>query len=272
MLFLDFLSSIGIHVLYLNPYQNVSFGRIDDDTTTYQETTWLPVNEEICNFEPVIQVSVQRQIPNIPAKPQTPQPSHQNNTQELSYEQLALLSISVVMIEVLDEKRNVLGMGSGVVIHSDGYILTNFHVVAGGAYFKVTFEDNVYSEEVTDLIKYHQNYDLAVLRINADCKSIPLRINKEIVRGEKIVAISSPLGLFNTISDGIISAKRHFDDHGMLQFTAPTSPGSSGGAILDLYGNLIGVVQSGYKGQNLNLAVDNKTIQLFCSNFIENIV
>ena len=82
-----------------------------------------------------------------------------------------------------------------------------------------------------------------------------------LVRGQKVVAIGSPLGLFNTVSDGIISGFRTVGERSMIQFTAPTSHGSSGGALLDLYGNLIGIITAGFDdGQNLNLAVDYKAI------------
>ena len=79
-----------------------------------------------------------------------------------------------------------------------------------------------------------------------------------------MVAIGSPLGLFNSVSDGIISGFRQLEMVSMIQFTAPVSHGSSGGALLDLYGELIGLITAGYDdGQNLNLAVDYQTISQF---------
>jgi len=76
------------------------------------------------------------------------------------------------------------------------------------------------------------------------------------------------LGLINTVSDGIISGFRQMNEVSMIQFTAPTSPGSSGGALLDLYGNLIGILTAGFDGQNLNLAVDYQTVLTFVRGFI----
>ena len=88
-------------------------------------------------------------------------------------------------------------------------------------------------------------------------------------RGQKVVAIGSPLGLFNSISDGIISGFRTFGDMSMIQFTAPTSHGSSGGALLNLYGELIGIITGGFDdGQNINLAVDYKTVRTFAGGFL----
>lgn len=89
------------------------------------------------------------------------------------------------------------------------------------------------------------------------------------MRGQKVVAIGSPLGLFNSVSDGIISGFRQLERVSMIQFTAPVSHGSSGGALLDLYGELIGLITAGYDdGQNLNLAVDYQTISQFVRGLI----
>lgn len=98
-----------------------------------------------------------------------------------------------------------------------------------------------------------------------------MKQRETLVRGQKVVAIGSPLGLFNSVSDGIISGFRDIDGHSMIQFTAPTSHGSSGGALLNLYGELIGILTAGFdNGQNLNLAVDIKTISQFCRGFLPN--
>ena len=122
--------------------------------------------------------------------------------------------------------------------------------------------DVFYTDE---LIKYHQDYDLAVLRMQKRRAPIPISgSGRGLVRGQKVVAIGSPLGLFNSVSDGIISGFRQLERVSMIQFTAPVSHGSSGGALLDLYGELIGLITAGYDdGQNLNLAVDYQTISQF---------
>ena len=101
-------------------------------------------------------------------------------------------------------------------------------------------------------------------------RPIPIsRGGKRLVRGQKVVAIGSPLGLFNSVSDGIISGFRDMEKVSMIQFTAPVSHGSSGGALLDLYGDLIGIITAGFDdGQNLNLAVDCQTILQFVQGFL----
>ena len=190
---------------------------------------------------------------------------------EKSFEELARLASSVVMIAVHDPEGNVLGTGSGIMIATEGYILTNFHVAERGRVYSVRIENDDQIYQTDELIKYHPDFDLALLRINRTLKPLPVYSGrKELVRGQKVVAIGSPLGMFNSVSDGIISGFRRFDDLDMIQFTAPISNGSSGGAVLNMYGEVIGISTAGLDdGQNLNLAVGYENIRRFAGNFIK---
>lgn len=190
---------------------------------------------------------------------------------ELTYEELAAKAGSVVMIIVYDEDKKPFASGSGVIINSSGYILTNFHVIQGGTYFGIRLEVEEDLYITTEIIKCHRDNDLAILRMEEISRpSIPLCQGRKLVRGQKVVAIGSPLGLFNTVSDGIIAGFRNFDHVSMIQFTAPTSHGSSGGALMNMYGELIGLVSAGFDdGENLNLAVDYETIGSFVKGFTE---
>ena len=189
---------------------------------------------------------------------------------QLEYEELAQLSPGIVMISVFDKTGKCFKTGSGVVISEKGYILTNFHVACEGAYYGIRFEEEDRPYETDELIKYNQFHDLAIIRIERRCTPISVyRGGKELVRGQKVVAIGSPLGLFNSVSDGIISGFRMIDETSMIQFTAPISHGSSGGALLNLYGELVGIITAGFDdGQNINLAVDYKTVRSFASGFL----
>ena len=92
---------------------------------------------------------------------------------------------------------------------------------------------------------------------------------KKLVRGQRVVAIGSPLGLFNSVSDGIISGFRAIEGVDMIQFTAPISNGSSGGAVLNMYGEVIGISTGGFDaGQNINLAVGYEYIRNFVQGFV----
>lgn len=190
---------------------------------------------------------------------------------EKTFEELAQLAESVVMIIVSDRNGKPFASGSGIMIGNNGYILTNFHVVKGGVIYSVRIENdnNIYNTD--ELIKYNTVSDLAIIRINRRLKSIPLyNGRKPLVRGQKVVAIGSPLGLFNSVSDGIISGFRNIkDDVKMIQFTAPISNGNSGGALLNMYGEVIGIVTAGIdEGQNLNLAVHCEEIYNFVRGFV----
>lgn len=191
---------------------------------------------------------------------------------ELSYEELASLASSVVMITLHNSRGKVIGTGSGMIIGKDGYILTNFHVAGGARSFSVQLENDDTVYRTSELIKYHPSLDLAILRIDRQ-QLYPMKLysgKRELCRGQRVVAIGSPLGLFNTVSDGIISGFREINGVDMIQFTAPISGGSSGGALLNMYGEVIGISTAGFsKGQNLNLAVGYKDIIPFISNFID---
>lgn len=208
----------------------------------------------------------QNSVPNRPYPPAKPE----KQKQELSYEQLAALAESVVMIAVCDPEGKILGSGSGIVISSQGYILTNYHVVKGGGPFLVRIENSDEAYPATQVIKYHTDFDMAILRI--DCKLKPLPVyngSKELVRGQKVVAIGSPMGMFNSVSDGIIAGFRKVDEMEMIQFTAATSKGSSGGALLNIYGEVIGISSAGIAdAQNINLAVSYKQILPFIKPFL----
>ena len=189
---------------------------------------------------------------------------------ELSYIELAKLSTSIVMIAIYDNRQKMLGTGSGIMIGKDGFILTNNHVIRGGYYFEVRIEDDERIYKTDEVIKYNQYLDLAIIRIARVLE--PLRLfdgREKLVRGQNVVAIGSPLGLFNSVSDGIISGFRNIDNVDMIQFSAPISPGSSGGAVLNMFGEVIGISTAGFsEGQNINLAVPYDAIYGFAKSFI----
>ncbi|MDE7043607.1 MAG: S1C family serine protease, partial [Acetatifactor sp.] len=196
-------------------------------------------------------------------------PAAGSQMQELEFEELALRASSVVMIGIHDGNGDIVGSGSGIMIGRDGYILTNDHVARGGRFYSVRIEndDNMYKTD--EIIKYNSLLDLAVIRIDRPLQPLPIyRGRKPLVRGQKVVAIGSPLGLFNSVSNGIISGFRRVRDVDMIQFTAPISHGSSGGAVLNMYGEVIGVSTAGMdEGQNINLAVGYEFINTFIKGF-----
>jgi serine protease Do len=158
---------------------------------------------------------------------------------------------SVVLIKVPD------GLGTGFVVSADGRIVTNMHVIRGAKSAIVqTAEGKEYAD--VELMAADEPHDLAVLRIRArDLKPLALGDSSAAKPGQHVVAIGHPLGLGNTVSDGLISAVREISpQRSMLQISAPISPGSSGGPLFNDRGEVIGIstlVITG--GQNLNFAV-----------------
>lgn len=188
---------------------------------------------------------------------------------EKGFEELAQLASSIVMISVHDHRGEIMSTGSGIMIGRGGYILTNNHVASGGVFYSVSIEDDDETYQTDEVIKYNGTLDLAVIRIQRQLDPLPIyRGRKKLVRGQKVVAIGSPLGLFNSVSDGIISGFRKIRDIDMIQFTAPISPGSSGGAVLNMQGEVIGISTAGIdSGQNINLAVGYENILMFANGF-----
>ncbi|MDE6888053.1 MAG: trypsin-like peptidase domain-containing protein [Eubacterium sp.] len=216
-----------------------------------------------------IQSSTQNQMP---GSTQNQMPSAGTlpvQRREKSFEELAALASSIVLILVHDQDGEVIATGSGIMVGRAGYILTNDHVVRGGYSYSVRIENDEQAYLTDELIKYNPVLDLALLRIARRLAPLPVyQGEKQLMRGQAVAAIGSPLGLFNSISDGIISGFRNIDGVDMIQFTAPISSGSSGGALLNLYGEVIGISTAGFdRGQNINLAVGYESIGLFIQGF-----
>ncbi len=241
--------------------------RRESEETEMRQAGRLQQPERIRPTKPVNQPERIR-----PTKPvQQPENCLRPQLTEKSFEELARLASSIVMIAVYDRKGSPVATGSGIMIGRAGYILTNNHVTAGGCFFDVRIEDDEKVYHTNEIIKYNSVLDLAVIRIDRCLEPLPIyRRKKSLVRGQKVVAIGSPLGLFNSVSDGIISGFRKIDSVNMIQFTAPISHGSSGGAVLNMQGEVIGISTAGFdEGQNINLAVNYEDIGLFVRGFTD---
>lgn len=171
---------------------------------------------------------------------------------------------SMVSIHTYDKTGSASRSGSGFFIN-DHMVLTNAHVVTGAYSAEIYTASGYYDVVVVESLD--TKADLAILSFGAAGET-PLALNPdaELKPGQRVIAIGNPLGLENTLSDGLVSAVRMFEGHQFLQITAPISPGSSGGPLLDLDGKVIGVVVATIEdGQNLNFAVGIQTITTFLS-------
>ena len=142
---------------------------------------------------------------------------------------------ATVTIIAIARNGDTLSQGSGFVLRSDGVLLTNFHVLRGAGSALVILSTGERFTRVR-VLDADSLIDLALLKIpGAGLTALPTRTTTPRV-GERVVAIGSPLGLTRTVTDGIVSADRLVERRELIQISAPISPGSSGGAVLDASG------------------------------------
>jgi hypothetical protein len=153
--------------------------------------------------------------------------------------------------------RTEQSLGTGFVVSQDGLIATNLHVIAGNSDITVTLSDHR-EFQVVEIWNGDRQRDLVIMRIQAKkLPVIPLGDSDDIHPGDSIVAIGHPLGLEDTVSNGLVSAVRKLDKSlTVLQISAPIAPGSSGGPIFNDHGEVIGVATAiMLGGQNINFGV-----------------
>jgi len=150
------------------------------------------------------------------------------------------------MPQLQQPPQRVQGVGSGVIVNPDGYILTNHHVVDGAIEIKVELTDN--RTYTAKLVGSDPPSDLAVLKIDAkDLPTLPLGNSDKVRVGDFVLAVGNPLGIGQTVTSGIVSAKGRatglsdgsFED--FLQTDAAINRGNSGGALVNTSGELIGI-------------------------------
>ena len=173
---------------------------------------------------------------------------------------------SVVRIIVKGEQGA--SVGSGFVVETDGSIMTNYHVIEGAVSAEVEFESGK-KAAVIGFTTVDKDRDLAVIKIDpAAAELFKVRIASSLpAKGEKVAAFGAPRGLSFTASDGIISAIRTTPEFNArakgtyLQTTTPISPGNSGGPLVNMYGEVVGVNSFKVEGENLNFAASSLDIQ-----------
>jgi len=140
--------------------------------------------------------------------------------------------------------------GSGFFFRSDGYVLTNFHVVQGADTIKVGLDEK--TELPARLVGYDPLLDVAVVKVEATgqrFKALPLGDSDKLEKGEWVVAVGNPFGLDKTVTVGVVSAKgREFEEidgrtavTSYIQTDAAINPGNSGGPLLNLNGEVVGI-------------------------------
>ena len=171
--------------------------------------------------------------------------------------------------------------GSGVIVNSDGYIVTNNHVIQGGEKITVVL-NNSKKEYVAKVIGTDPSSDLALIKIEEkNLPSIIFANSDEVKVGEWVLAVGNPFNLNSTVTAGIVSAKgrninivkNQFPIESFIQTDAAINPGNSGGALVDLKGRLVGIntaIQSNtgsYTGYGF--AIPSNIVQKIVQDFIE---
>lgn len=206
---------------------------------------------------------------------------------------------SIVLIKTYDKNGELFGLGSGFIVSEDGKIVTNYHVVRTARDYSVGDTDvltnlsrieiigsNGLVYSVTGILAADKNKDIAVIRFD-NIDNLPyvnLADSDSTEICDDVVAIGCPLGIRGTISTGIISKKMDFMDYvkevygeefayyfkdapKYIQTTAPISPGSSGGALFNMNGEVIGVTAASmFFGQNINFAIPSNVVKEILDN------
>ena len=152
-----------------------------------------------------------------------------------------------------------MGLGSGVIVSPEGYILTNNHVIDGADEIEVTLSDSRHA--IAKVIGTDPETDLAILRINLDRLPVIALGNSDTAQvGDKVLAIGNPFGVGQTVTSGIVSALGRnqlgintFEN--FIQTDAAINPGNSGGALVDVHGNLLGINTAIYSRSGGNMGI-----------------
>jgi hypothetical protein len=173
----------------------------------------------------------------------------------LTTAQIARIALpSTVTIIALSGSGDTLGFGSGFLIRADGVVVTNYHVLAGASRAIVILSTRESFERVR-VVNADSSMDIAILRIPSVGLPFLSPDSKVPDVGDRVTVIGNPLGLRQTVSEGIVSASRVVDGKALVQISAPISHGSSGGPVINQRGRAFAIATSYLEGgQQLNFA------------------
>ena len=191
------------------------------------------------------------------------------------------INCSAVSTNIFGQRVESASSGSGFVITQDGYIVTNHHVISGASSVTVTMYDG--TEYPATVVGSDSDYDVAVLKINATgLQPVTLGSSEDVNVGDTVLAIGNPLGeLTFSMSQGIVSCcDRAINVDGtpfnMIQVDASINPGNSGGPLMNLYGEVVGIVSAKYSSysdttvEGLGFAIPIGDVQAIITDIMEN--
>lgn len=191
------------------------------------------------------------------------------------------INCSAVSTNIFGQQTESASSGSGFIYTADGYIVTNQHVIANASSINVTlYNGDTYP---ATLVGSDSDYDVAVLKIDAkDLPAVTLGNSTDVNVGDNVMAIGNPLGeLTFSMSSGIVSCvNRAINVEGtpfnMIQVDASINPGNSGGPLMNLYGEVVGIVSAKYSSyadttvEGLGFAIPINDVQSIISDIMEN--
>ena len=191
------------------------------------------------------------------------------------------INCSATSTNIFGQQTQTASSGSGFIITEDGYVVTNYHVVSGASSVEVTlYNGDTYDATV---IGGDSDYDVAVLKINASgLQPVTLGESADVNVGDTVLAIGNPLGeLTFSMSQGIVSScDRAINVDGtpfnMIQVDCSINPGNSGGPLVNLYGEVVGIVSAKYSTyssttvEGLGFAIPISDVRSIITDIMEN--
>jgi serine protease Do len=183
--------------------------------------------------------------------------------------------IQIALPSVVTVKTSA-AQGTGFIISSQGYIVTNAHVLAdsnGNLASNIRVITNNQNTINAEFIGYDGNLDVAVLKISGQYPALTLGNSSKVQVGDKVIAIGNPLGLQFSVSEGIVSAINREGANGLkvyLQTDASLNPGNSGGPLIDKNGEVVGI--NNFKisgGESLGFALESNYVKNAINNIIQ---
>ena len=192
---------------------------------------------------------------------------------ELKSIQVSSKDFTAIIDDVLNSVVSITtdkSQGSGIIIESEGFIATNYHVVDDANIIRVaTYGGKAYDAQ---LIGYNGLVDIAVLKVDAELPSLQFSNSDNVKVGEKVIALGNPAGLSFTVTEGIISAihrKGPNDLNIYLQTDVPINPGNSGGPLVNANSQILGINNFKVGGfESLGFAIESNTVKQVAEQII----
>ncbi|MFM8253046.1 MAG: tetratricopeptide repeat protein [Planctomycetota bacterium] len=172
---------------------------------------------------------------------------------------------SVVVISFTGREGQRQGIGTGFIISREGLIATNMHVLGEARPLQVQLADGS-QHEVESVHASDRHLDLAIVKIKPPAdkplEPLPLGDSSQVPDGTPVIALGNPHGLKHSVVSGVVSGTREVDGRRMIQLAIPIEPGNSGGPVLDLKGNVLGIVtMKSLVTQNLGFAMEVNSLK-----------